>query len=374
MASETFIVIGAGPAGSFLAYNLAKAGCKVLVFEEHESAGLPVHCTGLFTEKIKDYVNLSDEFLVNTLSSVEIHTQNSKVLLKSNEYVVNRAKFDEYLHKEAESLGVKYYFNHKLSSYEKRGSSLQLVFETPNGVEKFDCSTIIGCDGPLSKVNELFNMNPKGEFYLGKQFLIKTSIKKISCYGVFFGGELSDFFGWIVPVDNTHIKIGVGSTIHSLVNKKLRSIRKSLNIKGKVVEVNAGLIPIYNPYREIYKKIGRFNVYLMGDAAGFVKATSGGGVIPSFSAITECYKNIIHGEYPKLPKTRRELLSHLIIRRVMTKLSDSEWDMLIKDFDDKRVRYIISRQNRDNLLKLALELVKSKPYLLKYARFLPKMF
>ncbi len=35
-------VIGAGPAGSYTAYLLAKAGEKVRIFEEHKEIGKPV--------------------------------------------------------------------------------------------------------------------------------------------------------------------------------------------------------------------------------------------------------------------------------------------------------------------------------------------
>ena len=48
-------IIGAGPAGSFAAYNLAKTGqFDVEIFENHGEVGKPVQCSGLVTKTISD--------------------------------------------------------------------------------------------------------------------------------------------------------------------------------------------------------------------------------------------------------------------------------------------------------------------------------
>ena len=41
------VVIGAGPAGSLTARRLAEHGHDVVLLEEHQTIGQPVHCTGL---------------------------------------------------------------------------------------------------------------------------------------------------------------------------------------------------------------------------------------------------------------------------------------------------------------------------------------
>jgi digeranylgeranylglycerophospholipid reductase len=41
------LIVGAGPAGSTVAYGLARAGHRVLVLEEHPRVGYPVQCAGL---------------------------------------------------------------------------------------------------------------------------------------------------------------------------------------------------------------------------------------------------------------------------------------------------------------------------------------
>ena len=46
------IIIGAGPVGCFLGGLLAKNGKEVKIYEEHDSIGKPLHCTGIITEEL----------------------------------------------------------------------------------------------------------------------------------------------------------------------------------------------------------------------------------------------------------------------------------------------------------------------------------
>lgn len=361
-----FAVIGAGPAGSFLAKKLCQSGCEAAVFEEHEKVGFPVHCTGLLTKKIEDYVSIPNEVITNHINSVRIHSETKSSSAASDELVVDRQKFDEFLKKEAENAGADYYTNHKLIGYDEIDNSL--IFQTGDGLKKYKARTIIGCDGPLSKVNELFSMNESQTFFFGKQILVKSPRIDVSSYDVFFNSGFNDFFGWSVPSDGDYLKVGVGSLNNPAVNAKLEKLCRMLKIKSKPAAINAGLIPLYNPFRVIYKKHNGIPVYLMGDAAGFVKATSGGGIIPSFRAAKECYKDIIRGVSPKLSETRRELLAHLMLRKVMNKLGNNEWDELVSELNDDSVKNAVSNVSRDDIARLIFELIAKKPLLLKYLK------
>src|SRR5262249_23047164 len=64
------LVIGAGPGGLYAAAGLARHGRRVLVCEEHETIGDPVHCTGIIASSCFDELDLPREAALNSLCRV----------------------------------------------------------------------------------------------------------------------------------------------------------------------------------------------------------------------------------------------------------------------------------------------------------------
>src|SRR5262245_55520509 len=62
-------IIGCGPGGLYAAGQLAQRGFDVAVFEEHPSAGEPVHCTGVLAVEAFDEFDLPRECILNPLST-----------------------------------------------------------------------------------------------------------------------------------------------------------------------------------------------------------------------------------------------------------------------------------------------------------------
>ena len=86
--SKRVAIIGAGPAGNYTAYLLAKADYEVTIFEEHQEPGLPIQCTGILTADLKEHLELSDEYIVNRMQAVEVFSPNKEMFTtKSNDIV-----------------------------------------------------------------------------------------------------------------------------------------------------------------------------------------------------------------------------------------------------------------------------------------------
>lgn len=364
------VIIGAGPSGSYLAKKLVENNLKICVIEKEKEIGLPIQCTGLFTNKIKKFVDMDNEFVVNKLNKVILNSKTNNIKINSEEFVVDRSKFDKYLAKQAKKSGVKYFLNSCFNNYQiNADGTLKLRI---NKKKYIDTKRVIGCDGPLSTVNRIFKLNKDNKNFFAKQFVIKTKEKIDSkSYNAYFGDEYKDFFGWSVACSKNCLRIGVGSSNFNIVNKRLNNFKKKF--KGKIIETNAGLIPIYNSNRILFKKIKNSSVYLIGDAASIVKASSGGGVVLSFEMIDECYKKIIQNKKLTFPKVRFELATHLIIHKLISKLNDEEYEEIFNELNEKKIKKIISKINRDNVNKLLFNLILKNPKLLKYLKFLLKI-
>src|SRR3989344_5287922 len=114
-------IIGAGPAGSYLAYLLAKKNYDVNVYEEHSQIGIPIQCSGVITPAIEDILPLKKDIIVNKIKKVRFHAPNKNyfdVKIKED-YVFDRGKLDMYIASLAENAGAKFFLNSRFESLEE---------------------------------------------------------------------------------------------------------------------------------------------------------------------------------------------------------------------------------------------------------------
>ena len=82
-------------------------------------------------------------------------------------------------------------------------------------------------------------------------------------------------FEWVVPESENIVRLGLGAKENT--QELFYRFLKKITGKKETVCWESGIFPIYDPK----KIIERDNVFLIGDAATQVKATTGGGIIPS---------------------------------------------------------------------------------------------
>ena len=140
-------IVGAGPVGAYLARKLANEGEDVRLFEEHPNIGRPVQCAGIVSKNIKNFVRIDKEFVLNTIHGARIYSPNGECFeIKGNKeaYILDRAKFDNYLVEKALDESVELYLGYKFLSREKGN----LIFDHGG----FKTDILVGADGPLSPV------------------------------------------------------------------------------------------------------------------------------------------------------------------------------------------------------------------------------
>lgn len=357
-------VIGGGPVGCYTASLLAKKGKKIALFEEHKSIGKPVQCTGIVTSSINNIIKVKKSIVLNKIKRARIIAGKSSVelRLKNKNLVLDREKFDKSLAEKAESAGARLFPGHKYI-----GNKGKKVITSR---KKVNASNIIGADGPLSPVAKANGMFGKRKFLTG--FQARLRIKNDNC--VEFYPKIGTI-AWVVPENREIVRIGVlaeknaKKMFESFISKKAgkRGIKKS------IIEYQGGLVPIYNP-RQITQKINqKSSIYLVGDAACQVKATTGGGIIQGLAAAEALAESIINNKnYEKSWKKRlgKDLRLHLLMRNMMDKFSSRDWESLISIFSREKPKSIIESYDRDYPVKFIIRLLLSEPRLLYFARHL----
>src|SRR3989344_5621376 len=324
-------IIGAGPAGSYLASLLDD---EVKLFDYKEEIGKPIKCTGVLTNKFQDFIK-EKKFVVNKIFNIELNSNNEKhtIKLKHPEFIIDRHKYDNYLLNKAVDKGVKFYNRHKFENFKDN-----TIYFSNN--EKVKTNILIGADGPLSRVNRTASIQKDKKYLIGKQIKGKYGTEP-DTYKVYF--NIPDFFSWVVPEDESVARVGCASS--SNINQHFESLIKKLSIKkGDIIENQGAVIPVYSPKQEYQKD----NVYLIGDAASLIKNISGGGLLPAIKS-SHALANALNKNkrYKKeLSKTVLKSLNlNYLTRKILNKLTEKDYDNLIRLLKE----YKINKIDRDDL-------------------------
>lgn len=358
-------IIGAGPVGCHAARLLAKAGKEVQVFEEHKQIGKPVQCTGIVTQSLAEMVKFRNEFVVNRLKKVRLHSPDgNSVEIKTRDIVIDRARFDRYIAEEARNAGAKIFLDSKVTGIKDPGDGKKKIrIKKSNKTKIAETDVLVGADGPKSLVSRFIG-NKRPQCWVGLQALVKMQTEK-NAYDVYFGKEFPGFFGWVVPENETTARVGIATSKNpkQIFSRFIRRFKKC-----NIVGMQGGLIPMYDP-RFIVEKDG---TYIVGDAATQVKATTGGGLVPGLKA-AECLAKAIHNntDYKKeLKSVDKELKMSLLLRKMLDRFSETDHNRLIKTVGNDKIKKLLNKEDRDRPSRIVFKSIIKEPKLLLFAQTL----
>jgi len=361
-------IIGAGPAGNYSAYLLAKAGFDVSVFEEHPNIGEPWACTGVITRDVLSrQIDLPEEIIVNKIEKARIiaPNKNSVEVKLKNDIVVNRSKLDQYVAGLAKSAGAKYFVNYRFVGIEKNNGKVIAKIKNKNldQIKNVESDWLIGADGPRSEVAKATGLFGERQFYVGMQ--VTANLENDNAIE-FFPSKKG--IAWTVPENSKIVRAGIAAKEHANTYfDEFMTRAIGTDYKQQIIAHQAGPIPLHNPKVKTQK--GR--VLLAGDAATMVKAPTLGGINQSLLAATAIAESISTGkDYRKLWKKKigRDLWLSLMMRKIMNRFSDNEYNSLVKIFASGKNKRILEKFDRDEPRKFAVRLLMQEPRLWLFSR------
>lgn len=280
MSSESYdvIIVGAGPAGSYAAYKLASLGHKVAVLEQKEAPGLDVCCTGIISTECFRSFGISPKVILTKANSARFFSPSGRCLRVQSEkvqaYVVDRASFDRAVAFKAQGQGADYYFSSQVIDIALGKGGAQVEALRHGLREIFTTRAVILANGFKAKLPEKLGLGEIKHFLTGAQTEIET--RNLDEVEVYFGQPTAPgLFAWLVPASPNRALAGLLSMSQAKLH--LQKFLLGSFCQGRVISREARIGQRAIPLGSLPRTYGD-RILVIGDAAGQVKPTSGGGI------------------------------------------------------------------------------------------------
>lgn len=280
-------IIGGGPGGLSAARRLAADGWSVAVYEEHEQIGTPVHCTGVLAEDVIASMDLPAEAVLNPLSTVRFVApagHSFEYTTASTEAVViDRAAFDSAMADRAAAAGAVIARGRRVTSVDPSGAAVDVTFADGETVRAR--SVILAC-GANYAFQKRLGLGMPSTFLQSAQ--LELPAERLGDVEIHFGSEIAPKgFAWAVPVrrpEGAFARIGVmaDGDAGAYFSRMLARVRERWGVSlPDAIAPRRRMLPLGSVKRSYADR-----VLAVGDAAGLVKPTTGGGI----------YYSVVSGE------------------------------------------------------------------------------
>jgi len=272
------LVVGAGPAGSCTAREIAEAGFSVLAIDRRKEIGYPVQCGEFLpmqdelrrilpeSEAYGDLFDMEPSLIERETESIDLFGPAGIFYrMRFNGITLNRREFDKGLWRRAEKAGAGL-----MQGTDFIGLAGANRANTSAGDIEF--KYLVGADGPQSRVRKSVGLPDLGQLSqaVSAQAMgtFENSVK------MYFGTIAPGGYAWIIP-KKAGANVGLGiqrKFCDAPLSDLMRRFLSGFELEAS--ETTYGQIPISGPI----EKTSSGNCLVVGDAAGQVMATNGGGI------------------------------------------------------------------------------------------------
>jgi digeranylgeranylglycerophospholipid reductase len=277
-AMQDAVIIGGGPAGLYAGARLAAAGFQTTLLEEHPGVGEPVHCTGVLAAEAFPEFGLSRRALLNELTTVRFWSPAGHQLTYSagrvEAVVVDRRAFDQDLFESAERAGVSVLRGTRATGIEIDSAGVT-VKAIDGDLRARAC--ILACGANYSLHRQVGLGMPRLFLHTAQ---VELAVRQLGDVELHFGSEVAPKgFGWVVPVvRETQICARIGVMCEQDAPRHFARLADRVAARwkidrGDIQRPRQKVLPLAPISRTFGDRL-----LVIGDAAGLVKPTTGGGI------------------------------------------------------------------------------------------------
>lgn len=337
------VIVGGGPAGLYAGLRLAQAGWRVALYEEHADIGEPAHCTGVLARDAFKVFDLPPDAVLNELTTVRFVAPSGEAVEHSTPdvqaVVIDRVRFDRDLARRASDAGVNIH-RARVTAVDIEPSGVRVQ---ASGREARARVVLLACGANYVLQRRLGLGLPQ---LMLQSAQAELQAERLGPVEVRFGADIAPGgFAWAVPVqrpDRTAVRVGV--MCDGDASRHYRSMLESVAERWGV-RVDPRVAPRQKilPLAPIKRTYGD-RVLVVGDAAGLVKPTTGGGIYysllsaqlaadtlgPALEADRLQRDSLYAYEKAWRRHLGSELRWQLILRRIAQRMSDADIDSLFE--------------------------------------------
>jgi len=375
------LVVGAGPAGLIAAREVATRKGNVVVFEEHEEIGQPCHCAGLLSLKGLEHLSVPDDgpYVQNKVVGARFYSPSGLSFLVDREEpvacVIERGLFDKFLAQKATEAGAQIILNAEVKNLE-RGKEKVII---DAGKNSFHAKLCIDAEGASSRIVNAIGLKPvnRDSVLPGLQYDLENVSIDPRFVEVHTGKKVAPgFFAWVIPISQSKARVGLGCKKANPKELLEEFVRRRFGNEDNLKrgKVRSGLIVTGGPVDKTFSD----QFMVVGDAAGQVKPTTGGGVILGGICASIAGKTAVEAvsswdcsaqflsRYENSWKTQlgKDFRTMLLARRIMNRLSDQTLDKLFKIVVKENLQELFSTEgDMDFQSSVLLKMLKKKEIL-----------
>ena len=271
-------VVGGGPVGSYAAALLASGGHSVVVVEKKHEGDIAPCCTGVVGPAYAELVGLERDIIVSSASSATfVSPSGNRLRVESSQpqaLVLDRALLERRLQLRAAEAGADVHMGSTALWIERGSSGFELRTAGDSGRESIMARTVIVAAGVSPGLTRRLGLGAIRRYMVGAHAEVEMDgVSETEIY--MLQDEARGLFAWLVPTGNHAVRVGVLS--HGAATSFLRRFLDRPGVRSRLrtggIHMSQRPVPV-SPLGCTYSD----GLIAIGDAAGHVKPTTGGGL------------------------------------------------------------------------------------------------
>ncbi len=156
-------VVGGGPAGTTAAWEAAKNGAHVVLFERDREIGVPVRCAeGVGEKGLAKYLEIDPQWIANRLTKFRLISPQKKaveLIPKERGLVLHRRLFDHALAEKAAGCGVEIFTKADVFKLKRYSNYTELYLNYLGREKRVKAKLVIAADGVESRIARFYGIN-----------------------------------------------------------------------------------------------------------------------------------------------------------------------------------------------------------------------